>query len=164
MTTNAFYEWLDTEYFPWKYTAAHRLKTTRTSLHHHCDTPEEWEQLARAHTALFQMDVQDIRTCLKTTDEGIHGLGIAGASGLLALLYPAYFGTVDKFVLLALWSVPNPGLPEPLPDPDKAISLTIGTGLIYLFRRKAEELNRRFQTIEWTPRKIDMVLWGIRNN
>jgi hypothetical protein len=40
----------------------------------------------------------------------IHGLGTAGASGLLALMFPQRFGTVDQFVVKALKQVE--GLPE----------------------------------------------------
>jgi len=40
----------------------------------------------------------------------IHGLGIAGASGLLTLMYPDQFGTVDQFVVKALREVE--GLPQ----------------------------------------------------
>jgi hypothetical protein len=32
----------------------------------------------------------------------IRGLGIAGASGLLSVLFPEYFGTVDQFVVMSL--------------------------------------------------------------
>ncbi len=35
------------------------------------------------------------------------GLGFAGASGLLALLYPQKFGTVDQFVVKTLRNVPT---------------------------------------------------------
>jgi hypothetical protein len=38
---------------------------------------------------------------LKTAGE-IKGLGIPGASGLLSVMYPAEFGTVDQFVVKAL--------------------------------------------------------------
>lgn len=29
-----------------------------------------------------------------------------------------------------------------------------------IYRRKARELNERFQSIDWTPRKMDMILWA----
>jgi hypothetical protein len=35
----------------------------------------------------------------------IRGLGTAGASGLLALMYPTHFGTVDQFVVKGLQQV-----------------------------------------------------------
>lgn len=35
--------------------------------------------------------------------------------------------------------------------------------LVAIMRRKARELNELFDTDEWTPRKIDMILWAVRN-
>ena len=35
--------------------------------------------------------------------------------------------------------------------------------LIDIMRRKARELNCWFGTDNWTPRKIDMILWASRN-
>ena len=32
----------------------------------------------------------------------IHGLGTAGVSGLLAVLFPEHYGTIDQFVVYAL--------------------------------------------------------------
>ena len=91
------------------------------------------------------------------------GLGPAGASGLLALLFPARFGTVDQFVVGALRRV------RCLPERDqlermKPESLTIAHGvvLIEIMRRKAVSLNELFNTSGWTPRKIDKILWAQR--
>jgi len=90
----------------------------------------------------------------------IRGLGTAGASGLLAVLFPAYFGTVDQFAVKALRKIP--GLQESSSvaamDPD-SLKVKDGCILIRIMRRKAEELNRTFSTRKWTPRKVDMVLW-----
>jgi hypothetical protein len=35
--------------------------------------------------------------------------------------------------------------------------------LIDILRKKAAQLNELFHTEEWTPRKIDMILWSIRD-
>jgi len=35
--------------------------------------------------------------------------------------------------------------------------------LIDIMRRKATELDALFPTDEWTPRKIDMILWATRH-
>ena len=94
------------------------------------------------------------------TASAIHGLGTAGASGLIALMYPQKFGTVDQFAVKALWQVE--GLPEAEAlvrmNPD---SLTISDGVLIIgvLRRKAGDLNRTFKSAIWTPRKLDMVLW-----
>ena len=82
-------------------------------------------------------------------------------------MYPEHFGTVDHFAVDALAQVENlpeasaiskmnqknkKGEPKQLRSPD-------GVLLIDIYARKAKELNRLLCSTEWTPRKIDMVLW-----
>jgi hypothetical protein len=90
----------------------------------------------------------------------IHGLGTAGASGLLALLYPANFGTVDQFAVKALRHMPD------LTDAEKikkmnpeGLTSADGELLISLLQRKAAQNNKQWDSAFWTPRKIDKVLW-----
>jgi hypothetical protein len=120
---------------------------------------------------LLNLDHNDVRAALNTAC-GIHGLAVIGASGLLALMYPETFGTVDKFVVEALSQVDN------LPEADAAAvakmkckmerkhkrDLTIedGVRLIGIMQEKALENNRDFGVTTWTPRKIDKVLWCYR--
>lgn len=93
---------------------------------------------------------------------GIRGLGIAGASGLLSILFPKYFATVDQFVVKSLLRVNNleeynvikQMKPENLNSRDAEV-------LIKIIRDKANELNNKFNADVWTPRKIDKVLWAI---
>jgi hypothetical protein len=53
---------------------------------------------------LFSFDRNNIQTRLSIVTD-IHGLGIAGASGLLAVLFPSHFGTVDQFLVKALLKI-----------------------------------------------------------
>jgi len=163
MTTEDFYEFLYHKYFVWKYTAKNRLATTRKQLIRYRTEPEAWEHLGLIHKQLFTLNPEDIESGLTLT-HSIHGLGVAGASGLLSLLYPAYFGTVDQFVVAGLHQVPD--LVSHLPPNKKDRSLTIQDGitLIKIFRQQAADLNRRFHTTSWTPRKIDMILWTLRDD
>ncbi len=55
---------------------------------------------------LFALDKDDIQKYL-TTANSIRGLGTAGASGLLASLFPTHFGTVDQFAVKALVQIPE---------------------------------------------------------
>ena len=89
---------------------------------------------------------------------------MAGASGLLAILFPEDFGTVDQFVVENLWKIPEylPSLPEKGDDNKINISLTHAVFMVTVFREKADELNRKFRSDYWTPRRIDMALWGTR--
>jgi hypothetical protein len=89
-------------------------------------------------------------------NEGVHGLAVAGASGLLALVYPEEFGTVDVMLTQALQQV---GLPQVMRINPTAIKIEDAVTMIEIMRVKALELNRMFGTHKWTPRLIDRVLW-----
>ncbi len=108
---------------------------------------------------LFSFDRCKIDLGLRIATQ-IHGLGTAGASGLLAVLFPADFGTVDQFAVRALVTVPdlrqNAALSQMKPG---NLRTSDGVVLIEIMREKARELNARFSTQFWTPRRIDMVLW-----
>jgi hypothetical protein len=158
-----WYEFLRERYFRWKYTDARRYVTTTRRLRRYVDR-RELPALDAIRRELFCFEKKDVRTGLEIAGR-IHGLGIAGASGLLAVLFPAYFGTVDQFVVRALGSIP--GLPENETirqmNPDN-LRLRDGVILIELMRAKAAELNHRFSTRVWTPRRVDMVLWAVREH
>lgn len=158
-----WYEFLLNEYFRWKYTAPNRYGSTTKWLKTY-QTDDDLRQLDEIRERILTLDPQDIRTGLKTAEE-IRGLGVAGASGLLALLYPRHFGTVDQFVVKALKRIPDDPSLEPVRtmDPKKALSLRQGTQLIELMRHKAGELNAKFSTSIFTPRAIDKVLWACRD-
>lgn len=158
----AFYAWLHDRYFPWKYTAANRLATTRAALRAYRDLGD-LAPLATARARVFEQNPADTAAALRAA-RAIRGLGTAGASGLLALLFPRHFGTVDRFVLEALRRVP--GLPEAaeLARVRDGADLTIAAGatLVHVMRRKAAALNDAFGTAFWSPRRIDQVLWACR--
>ncbi|WP_121354867.1 hypothetical protein [Flavisolibacter nicotianae] len=158
---HGWFEFLHDEYFVWKYTAKNRLATTRMCL-------EEYVQengltnLSRIKEQLLVLDHRDIDGSLETA-RSIPGLGYSGASGLLSLLYPKWYGTVDQFVVKAFREIPD------LPEEEKLkrvngnnITLRGGILLAEIMRRKAQENNQRFNTNFWTPRKIDQVLWAFR--
>jgi hypothetical protein len=158
MNPKAWFEFLLEKCFRWKYTAPNRYASTTKILRTYAANNE----LAALHAIkerLFVMDRENIQQCLAIACS-IRGLGIAGASGLLAILFPAQFGTVDQFVVKALAKIPE------LPERDliaamspESLKLSEGTILIRIMRRKADELNRVPSLVKWTPRKVDMVLW-----
>jgi len=160
MTVNEFYNFLHDKYFVWKYTQANRLRTTRNSLIKYLED-DNIVELEEIHNLIFKYNPENISNLLRTTHR-IKGLGVAGASGLLSLLFPKYFGTVDQFVVQRLLEVEN--LKEhSLLEKMKQDNLTEKDGiiLIEIMREKAIELNKKFKTSEWTPRKIDKILWSI---
>jgi hypothetical protein len=154
-----WYDFLRLEYFRWKYTAPNRYATTTKRLAEYVTAPGGLEQLHNIKRRLLAIDPTDNPAGLTIAWE-IKGLGAAGASGLLALLYPTTFATVDQFVVKALRQV------DGLPEADalakmKPESLTTADGvmLIAIMARKAAQNNRLFGTDSWTPRKIDKILW-----
>ncbi len=100
MSPEAFYDFLYNEYFVWKYTAINRLCTTRMALQKYIQL-NKINELSEIQKQLFTFSLWDIKKGLSIA-KNIKGLGTAGASGLLSLLFPKYFGTVDQFVAFAL--------------------------------------------------------------
>ncbi|HXX58884.1 MAG TPA: hypothetical protein VEI96_12865 [Thermodesulfovibrionales bacterium] len=158
LSARGWYDFLHGEYFRWKYTAPNRYATTTIQLKKYLDGGE-LDELDHIRLQLLSLDCSDIRRGLVTA-RNIRGLGTAGASGLLSLMYPRCFATVDQFVVKALRLVP--GLPAAdavaMMNPDN-LGISDGVLLIRILTQKANDNNRTFGTSMWTPRKIDMVLW-----
>jgi hypothetical protein len=158
LSPQGWYDFLHDEYFRWKYTAPNRYATTTIQLRKYVNGGALAE-LESLRQQILNLDFNDIRVGLKTAKK-IRGLGTAGASGLLSLMYPEHFATVDQFMVKALRLVSD--LPEANAlskmNPQN-LSVTDGELLIGILKRKAKENNSLFGTSAWTPRKIDMVLW-----
>jgi hypothetical protein len=154
-----WYDFLLNEYFRWKYTVSNRYASTTRHLEKHGEG-EGLAKLDEIRLRLLCFNADD--TCLGLdVARTIPGLGVAGASGLLAIMYPAKFGTVDQFVLKALRDVGT--LPESsVIAKMKPGMLVIGDAIIVIgaLRRKADALNKLFGGTSWTPRKVDKVLWA----
>jgi hypothetical protein len=153
-----WYAFLHDEYFRWKYTAPNRYATTTTHLRRYISEGKlaELDNVRKRLISLREGDVEDGLVAASS----IRGLGIAGASGLLALMYPATFGTVDQFVVKALREV------EILPERHfiaamNPISLKTLDALLLIrvMQQQADKLNRSSGSRAWTPRKVDKVLW-----
>jgi hypothetical protein len=131
--------------------------------------------LASIKDSLFEFDLEDASEGLMRVEK-IHGLSWSAGSGLLAVLFPKWFGTVDQFVVKSLCEI------ESLPERQKVLAMVRtskgkrvvkalnrkdATLLIDIMRRKAAELNVLFGHEEsdsqlWTPRRIDMILFASR--
>ncbi len=160
MDAQEWYDFLLMKYFRWKFTAPNRYASTTKSLKAFAQPPF-LSMLYSFKERLFLLDKEDIKKCL-TVATAIPGLGPAGGSGLLAILFPKDFGTADQFVVNALREIPD--LPEQdavsgIRNPE-SLKPDEGTLLIGIMRRKASELNTLLGTTKWTPRKIDMILWA----
>ena len=161
MDVQEFYNFLYDEYFVWKYTAKNRLATTRSKLEKHKDDNlQGLKKIQAGIFNLFAVDPEDTEILLCKTQQ-IHGLGTAGASGLLSILFPQYYGTLDQFLVYSLSRIRD--IPEQFElERMKPESLSIKDGVILenILRAKSAELNDRFRTTVWTPRKVDMILWA----
>jgi hypothetical protein len=163
MNPQQWYDFLSKKYFRWKFTAPNRYGSTTKWLKQY-EKEHDFDRLHHIKSALFDFDLNDIERGLEIATR-IKGLGTAGASGLLSIMFPTHFGTVDQFVVKALREVQSFGddlkqeLQRMKPEDLKG---TDGIILISLMRQKAVELNGIFGTNDWTPRKIDKVLWASR--
>ena len=161
LNSEEWYEFLLKKYFFWKYTAPNRYATTSAHLKYYKTSPYRIEELLLIKKMIFDFDKENIVSGLMIC-LSIKGLGPAGASGLLAVLFPKHFATVDQFAVKALLGVNS--LPEiksiQSMNPDQ-LKIKDAVILIEIMKHKAKELNNKFLTSFWTPRKIDMILWSI---
>ena len=157
-----WYDFLHDKYFKWKYTAPNRYASTTLALRKYKDA-DELDRLFDIKKRLLNFGISDISRGLSTATE-IRGLGIAGSSGLLSLMYPDNFATVDQFAVKALCAVHELREREDVAKmrPEN-LTLRNGITLVNIMRSKAQENNSIFGTDFWTPRKIDMVLWASRS-
>lgn len=159
LDADQWYDWLLKKYFLWKYTRSDR-RTIFTGYLKQQANDAGRDHLLTIRNRVLGCENASIGDALRAAKE-FKGLGSAGASGLLALLFPAKFGTIDRFAVGALRKV------HCLPERDKLLrmkpeNLTIldGVVLVEIMRRKAISLNELFHTSGWTPRKVDKVLWA----
>jgi len=161
LNEEGWFLFLREKYFRWKYTAPNRYATTTRLLDWYREQ-NRLSELFRIKEELLRFNLADIRHGLQTATS-IRGLGVAGASGLLTVLYPKEYGTVDQFVVKALQQVANPSWSGRLERMSpESLKVEDGCFLISIMREKAKELNRKFNSEAWTPRRIDMVLWATR--
>ena len=163
MDAQAWYDFLREEYFRWKYTAPNRYATTTGQLQRYLDD-DALDQLDVVRKRLLSLDTDDTRSSLHAALE-MRGLGTAGASGLLSLMYPRQFATVDQFVVKALRQIN--GLREaPLlvrMNPE-ALTLDDGVLLIDILRRKAADNNSQFKRMDAKEAGHGaMDLWSVSN-
>lgn len=158
-------EWYDflNKYFHWKYTGNH-LCERLTDLDK--NSFEHLFSVKRSLVAIDELDLEDSRKCLNLVKSpGIRGLDYPGASGLLALIFKEWFGTVDRCVLESLSKI------ESLLEKQRIGEIRAGVKtkkdwresdavlVIDIMRRKAVQLNAWFGTNRWTPHQIATILW-----
>lgn len=160
MSKEDWYDFLYNKYFFWKYTTPNRIVTTRAQLQKYL-AADTLDNLNDIRKKIITLNHDNVKKSLALVQQ-IKGLGIAGASGLLALLYPTEYATVDQFVVYALREIDSQKHLVEKMNPD-ALTLNNGVLLIRIMKEKAEVLNMVNKTSFWTPRKVDMALWAYRN-
>ena len=158
-------EWYDflNKYFHWKFTGD-QLHERLMDLDK--NSFEHLFSVKRGLLAIDELDLADSRKCLNLVKSPrIRGLDYPGASGLLALVFKEWFGTVDSFVLDSLCKI------ESLPEKQRIREIRAWVKIkkdcresdavlvIDIMRRKVVQLNDWFGTNRWTPHKIAMILW-----
>jgi hypothetical protein len=158
LDAEGWYDFLINKYFHWKFTAANRYTTSSKHLLQHRNAVG-LDNLFEIRGRLLKFDRGDIQGGLEIAQE-IPGLATAGASGLLALMFPEHFGTVDQFVWNSLRQINN--LEHTAINEMRRDDLTARDGvcLIGIMREKARDNNRQFGSSFWTPRRLDMILWS----
>ena len=159
MDAAQFHTFLRDEYFPWKFTFGPERAGNLKWLAQHVSngTMDRVERVRRRLVNRGDDSTGAPIEMMMGEHGGIHGLAVAGASGLLALVYPEEFGTVDVKLTQALQQV---GLPQVARINPKAIHVEDAVVMIEIMQVKALELNRTFGVSKWTPRLIDRVLWA----
>ncbi|MGI9462239.1 MAG: hypothetical protein ACR2NY_06690 [Alphaproteobacteria bacterium] len=156
-----WYEFMLEKYFRWKFTDGRIYAGRKTEFEiKYASNQVCLENMIEA--ILQESNQADAQTMIALTRE-IDGLAVPAGSGFLALLLPKLYGTVDRYIVENI-KVIEPFKNHPLIKYIKltAIDNTDFESLTKIFRNKADELNKKFSTNDWTPRKIDKVLWAIR--
>lgn len=157
MGINDFYEFLINDFLPWKYTDSRRLARGKRLFSQNTNL----EDLTNIKSRLCDPDLDD-RTLLSTA-MSINGVGTAGASALLSILYPERFGTADRFVVLCMQNAPSLISDTTIQHINpNAIKPKEALHMFELMRNKAVELNKVSDANTWTPRMVDKAAWADR--
>lgn len=159
LDADQWYDWLLNKYFVWKYTAPNRYATTTGHLKRQAAVYGK-QHLLTLRDRVLASGESSIQDALRVATQ-FKGLGPAGGSGLLALLFPTRFGTVDQFAVRALRKVRSLPEHELLASMNpESLMINDGVVLIGIMQRKANELNQKFVTDRWSPRRVDKILWA----
>ncbi len=172
-----FYRFLFEDLYPWKMDPTRIVPQQRNLEKYHMDTPAGIDRLRQyllsSARKLGSLAVD--KMFKRMTPVG--GMGIPVASGCLAVLFPEYFGTLDRFCLRGFLTVDDDPATEFFRLTDEVVSnpdeffgkyeqesrLHVAKLMTLLYRQKAESLNERFRTTAWIPRRIEKVVWTLRD-
>ncbi len=147
------------DFYRWKFTQANVLARQLNRLRGQRDRVGA-AYLDGIRLRLLALDPADAARAIHVATRPA-GLGIAGGTGLLSILYPEWFGTLDRFLVFALRRV-EPEVEEWEELVAEDLGGLAGVMLTNRLRAKAAELSARLGE-PWTPRMVDKVLWAVRD-
>lgn len=153
-----FYRFLVGDYANWKYTDGKIRSRVQYGIQEFYQTHTDYE-VKRVLNGIFEIEPEDIYLHIANITR-INGIGVEGASDILSLILPQYFGMVDRFAVENLQKVYDEdsfyGKKLKQIDPQNIAAYDAVT-VIRIYREKAEEVNKIYRRVV-TPREIDMVL------
>lgn len=162
MTGKDFYAFLR-DYAQWKYTDGRIKSNVQKRIEEYYEEHSD-EEMKRILDNIFAIDLEDVYLHIENIKR-IKGIGVAGASGILSLVFPKHFGTVDRFAVENLKEIyKNDSVCESKLNKINSIDISTYDAVlvIKIYQAKACQLNQKLKTEAFTPRIIDMVLWGAR--
>lgn len=162
MNGDEVFEFLHDHYFEWKYTACNRLANCIKWLDE-ADKKDYFRgDLKNVINSIFELVEFDPSNYKKIISKAkkIPGIGISGASGLVSILFPDKYATVDQYLVKALNCIEQPEFDymiiEKMVDKPDDLTISNACDLQLILQKKAKEIGL-------VPRQIDMVLWAVRD-
>lgn len=162
MNKDELFDFLINKYFVWKYSACNRYTTCSNWLKNEDKRENFRDDLKKIINRIFkkvEMNSQNYKDILSEAKE-IPGIGTSGASGLLSVLFPDKYATVDQFVVKSLICIEQPDFEysdiEKMSQKSNDLTIADAEKLQTIMQNKAGEVGI-------TPRQIDMVLWAVRD-
>ena len=151
------------DYYLWKFGNLYSNKRRERFRTYYVDG-RRLNNLQAVKDRMFSFDLSKTAEGLNITTQ-IFGFRVIRASGLVALLFPEHFATIDRFIIQPLMKVRNllKHKTIALIDPAKP-TINDGVLLINIMKKKTMELNQMFGQNHWLPRDLGMVLWAIRTD
>ena len=162
----SFFEMIYLKYGRWKYTQYnHFSRYVKKAIN---KTNQEKLQVVKRIREYYEHvlndDFLDEEETKKLISKGLEmnellsGIGVAGMSGILALLLSEKFGVVDSFVAKALNNVRGDIVKDP-----KDIKIAEAVNMEWIYLQTARVLNDlEVGTAHWIPRDVDKALWSYR--
>ena len=165
LSPDKFYIFLRDMYFPWKFTGVYlkprleNLKTIENKKMQIKDVIDDLKELQTRIEDKKELNDDDMSNAIRNLQK-IPGIGPSAATGLLSILFPTHFGTIDKFVAINLKKVGYDISEQDCIN----ISVENAINMENILLKKVKKMNTDMNTDYWTPRRLDKILWSIRED